>query len=294
MKRILYLISIASFALVLTAGGQQINDTTSVKSKAKTRGTTVQSTTRSAGSVSNTRQAKTQRYLASAPFPQRTYIAPPRPNSSVVVNRSSFRSTGVQTFRESGARSANEFRSRNNVEIDRERNFAVNRLGNLDVGRKRNLKINSDRNVTINRDRNVTINNNWRGERFSGRPYAAFRNYHREWHDRAWWRSHHTTIIFVSGGWYYWDAGYWFPAWGYDPYCYYPYDGPIYGYNGLAPDQVVADVQVQLQRDGYYTGPIDGILGPMTRQAIAAFQADHGLAITSAIDEPTLATLGLT
>ena len=53
------------------------------------------------------------------------------------------------------------------------------------------------------------------------------------------------------------------------------------------------DVQLQLQRHGYYDGPIDGMLGPMTREAIAAFQADNGLAITSAIDEPTLATLGL-
>ena len=53
------------------------------------------------------------------------------------------------------------------------------------------------------------------------------------------------------------------------------------------------NVQEQLARDGYYTGPIDGDLGPMTRQAIADFQADHGLAITSAVDEPTLASLGL-
>jgi peptidoglycan hydrolase-like protein with peptidoglycan-binding domain len=52
-------------------------------------------------------------------------------------------------------------------------------------------------------------------------------------------------------------------------------------------------VQSQLQREGYYDGPIDGVLGPMTRQAIAAFQDDHGLAVTSAVDEPTLETLGL-
>src|SRR5437899_12833298 len=32
-----------------------------------------------------------------------------------------------------------------------------------------------------------------------------------------------------------------------------------------------------MQRDGYYDGPIDGVLGPMTREAIAAFQADNGL-----------------
>jgi peptidoglycan hydrolase-like protein with peptidoglycan-binding domain len=31
----------------------------------------------------------------------------------------------------------------------------------------------------------------------------------------------------------------------------------------------------------------------MTREAIAAYQADNGLSVTSAIDEPTLATLGL-
>jgi hypothetical protein len=103
-----------------------------------------------------------------------------------------------------------------------------------------------------------------------------------------------TRIILVSGGWWYWKAGYWYPAWGYAPYAYYPYDGPIYtGYADLTPDRVVINVQVQLQRDGYYFGAIDGILGPETRTALAAFQAEHGLAITSAIDEPTIATLGL-
>ena len=294
MKRILYSISVGTLALVLTAQGQQINDTTSVKSKAKARRATVQTATTSAGSVSGVGQVRTKHHISNAPFRQRTYSATPHTNSSTVVDRSSFRNPRVHTLREPEVRNANEFRSRGDTGINRERNFSVNAARNFDVNRERNVTTHRDRNVTINRGRNVTINNNWRGERFRSRSYAAFRNYHREWHDRAWWRSHHTTIIFVSGGWYYWDAGYWFPAWGYDPYCYYPYDGPIYGYNGLAPDQVIVDVQVELQRDGYYTGPIDGILGPMTRQAIAAFQADHGLAITSAIDEPTLATLGLT
>jgi len=53
------------------------------------------------------------------------------------------------------------------------------------------------------------------------------------------------------------------------------------------------NAQVQLQRDGYYSGPIDGVLGPMTRDALAAFQVDHGLAVTAAIDEATASTLGL-
>jgi hypothetical protein len=65
----------------------------------------------------------------------------------------------------------------------------------------------------------------------------------------------------VFGGWWYWNAGYWYPAWGYAPYAYYPYDGPIYGYGDLTPDQIIANVQIQLQRDGYYVGAIDGVPG---------------------------------
>lgn len=98
----------------------------------------------------------------------------------------------------------------------------------------------------------------------------------------------------MSGGWYSWNvAGFWFPALGYAPGYNYPYYGPIYGYNNLGPDQVVINVQAQLQRDGYYSGSADGVLGPMTRQAIGSYQADHGLAVTSAVDQPTLAELGL-
>ena len=174
-------------------------------------------------------------------------------------------------------RNANEFRGRNNVAINRNRNVAVNRTGN----------------AAYYRGGNARITNNWRGEAFRGQRYAAFSNYNRQWHDRSWWRSHYNRIIFVNNGWYYWNAGYWFPAWGYAPSVSYVYDGPIYGYNGLSPDQVTVNVQEQLARAGYYDGPIDGLLGPITREAIAAYQADNGLAITSAIDEPTLATLGL-
>jgi peptidoglycan hydrolase-like protein with peptidoglycan-binding domain len=61
----------------------------------------------------------------------------------------------------------------------------------------------------------------------------------------------------------------------------------------LPPDQVITNVQIQLQNAGYYSGPIDGVLGPLTRAAIADYQRDHGLAITAAIDEPTVVSLGL-
>jgi putative peptidoglycan binding protein len=174
-------------------------------------------------------------------------------------------------------RNANEFRGRNNVAINRNRNFAVNRT----------------QNAAYYRGGNVRITNNWHGDAFRGQRYAAFRNYQRQWHDRSWWRRHYDRIVFVNNGWWYWNAGYWFPAWGYAPSVSFVFDGPIYGYNGLPPDQVTVNVQEQLARAGYYDGPIDGVLGPMTREAIAAYQADNGLAVTSAIDEPTLAAMGL-
>jgi Putative peptidoglycan binding domain len=220
---------------------------------------------------------------------------------NVAVNRT--RNADVNRFR-----NADEFRSRNDVAIDRNRNLAVNRTRNIEVNRARNANEFRSRNdVAINRNRNfnrtqnatfyrggnVRVTNNWRSDAFRGERYWAFRNYHRQWHDRSWWRSRYDRIIFVNNGWWYWNAGYWFPAWGYAPSVTYVYDGPIYAYNGLSPDQVTVNVQEELARAGYYDGPIDGLLGPMTREAIAAYQADNGLAITSAIDEPTLATLGL-
>ncbi len=133
------------------------------------------------------------------------------------------------------------------------------------------------------------------GSRYwQGRKYWAFRNYRPAWHDRVWWRNHYNRIVFVYGGWYYWNAGWWYPAWGYDPGAYYAWDGPIYGYNGLPPDQVVANVQAALQAQGYYQGEVDGLLGPLTREAIAGYQSDHGLYTTATIDQPTLQSLGMT
>jgi hypothetical protein len=142
--------------------------------------------------------------------------------------------------------------------------------------------------VTFRQGSRIQGSQNW-----TGSSYTVFRNYSSTWHDRTWWHSHYNNIVFVFGGWYYWNSNYWYPAWGYDPYAYYFYDGPIYAYNDLPPDQVIANVQAALQQQGYYQGEVDGILGPLTRAAIANYQRDNGLYITSAIDEPTLAALGM-
>jgi hypothetical protein len=122
----------------------------------------------------------------------------------------------------------------------------------------------------------------------------AFRRHWHEWHDRNWWHDHCDTIVFVTTGYYFLDGSYWYPAWGYDPLqSYYDYDGPVYTYSNLLPDEVIANVQTALQDAGYYYGPITGSLGVDTRAAIANFQRDYGLEITGAIDEATVEALGL-
>ena len=132
-------------------------------------------------------------------------------------------------------------------------------------------------------------------QNWNGANYKVFKSYHPQWHDQGWWKSHHHHLSLISGGWYFWDAGYWYPAWGYDEATsYYPYDGPIYSGPSARPfDQVVADVQSELQAQGYYTGEVDGLLGPLTRQALAQYQSAQGLYATETIDQPTLASLGL-
>ncbi|HEU0275724.1 MAG TPA: peptidoglycan-binding protein [Candidatus Udaeobacter sp.] len=122
---------------------------------------------------------------------------------------------------------------------------------------------------------------------------ALRRDWH-EWHQRDWWKQHCNTIVFVTGGYYFLDSSYWYPAWGYDPYnSYYDYDGPIYTYGNLLPDQVIANVQGALQEAGYYFGAINGSLGVETRTALTNYQSDQGLIVTGAIDEPTVEALGL-
>src|SRR4051794_18414988 len=149
----------------------------------------------------------------------------------------------------------------------------------------RNARIKS---VTFKQNRRIVGAEHW-----SGDHYVVFRSYRSVWHDRGWWHAHYPRIVLIGGGWYYLNAGFWFPAWGYDSGAnFYAYDGPIYAYNDLPPDQVVANVQTELQAQGYYHGEVDGLLGPLSRAALADYQRDHGLYTTAAIDEPTMQSLG--
>lgn len=144
--------------------------------------------------------------------------------------------------------------------------------------------------VTFTENRRIEGSDQWQGHQ-----YEAFRSYRAERHDQGWYQSRYTRVELIGGGYYYWNAGYWYPAWGYnESHQYYAYDGPIYVGRRVEPlDRVIADVQGVLQEMGYYRGEVDGLLGPLTREALTSYQQEQGLAPTAAIDEPTLDALGM-
>lgn len=159
-----------------------------------------------------------------------------------------------------------------------------------------NLQTNNKQ-VVINKYKTVNFNQNFKiagANRWHGPKYAVFVNYHPIWQPQWWWTSHYNHIVFIYGGWYYWNSGYWYPAWGYAPDSVYFVDAPIYASSPEEdPAQVVANVQSALQQQGYYQGDIDGVLGPQTRAALAEYQSAQGIEPTGLVDEPTLETLGM-
>src|SRR5881227_1948620 len=247
MKSILYSVCIGSLALALTAGGAQAaRDKRSDNAKPQQRSAKVQ-----AARPANTgRSMSAHHNVSAAQYRQRSYAKPHTSSNAVVEHNSGLRAVRERNLarnermRERNFQRKQEFRARRDVAVNRDRNVAVNRTRNADVNRFRNTnEFRSRNNEAFNRERNfnrtenaafyrrgnVRITNSWRGDAFRGQRYATFRNYQRQWHDRSWWRSHYNRIIFVNNGWYYWNAGYWFPAWGYATSVTYVYDGPIYG-----------------------------------------------------------------
>jgi len=295
-----------AFAVAASGAALQTETAGAVGKKHARANASTSVTARSTGANTSLRTGtavNTRRNFATGNNFRQRNIAKSSANSNAMVNRSNLRTNRVKTASNSSAvarhnmvranREANVATNRNRVVNRENRVNRVNRANNVEVNRNNNVTVNRTRN--INRTRNVVVTNNWRSSRFSGQRYAAFRNYHRAYHNRDWWHNHYSTVVLIGGGYWAFNSGYWYPAWGYNAgYSYYPYDGPIYtGAATLTPAQVTVAVQSQLARDGYYNGPIDGMLGPETRQAIADFQADNGLAVTASIDEPTLDELGV-
>jgi hypothetical protein len=131
---------------------------------------------------------------------------------------------------------------------------------------------------------------------------------HRDWDRRG--------AHFWNGHWWAWDGGSWiglddgYYPWDYYPYYaydYYPYDyypgyyadvEPYYDTEGVydsvpAADPNVTAVQNDLAKLGYYHGPVDGLYGRATRDAVARYQNDHHLATTGTLTTQTLQSLGV-
>jgi hypothetical protein len=114
-----------------------------------------------------------------------------------------------------------------------------------------------------------------------------------------WWAYNGDSWIGLDEGFYPWD---YYPYYTYD---YYPYDYSVDdstdvppAYQGTtttapAPDPTVTAVQTELSQQGYYGGPIDGLFGPATRDAVARYQASKSLTVTGSLTSGTLQALGL-
>jgi hypothetical protein len=110
-----------------------------------------------------------------------------------------------------------------------------------------------------------------RADNYGGQWFAG--NTHRDWdrEERHHWHDH--DYRWYQGGWLIIDNG------------YTPYQS--------SGGSVASSVQASLASLGYYNGPVDGDIGPGTRNAIADYQSDYGLRVTGRINSALLQSLQL-
>ncbi len=140
----------------------------------------------------------------------------------------------------------------------------------------------NERNTFVQQNNNRYYGGNrYSYNRFNYRPPTTV---FRDWDRRSIhvWNNH--RYRWYNNDWVIIDAGV-------APY-YYDYD---YGYAPapVASGNTAMAVQEELSRAGYDPGAIDGVIGPQTRNAIAAYQEDHGLPVTGRMDRPLLREMGL-
>jgi Putative peptidoglycan binding domain len=131
-------------------------------------------------------------------------------------------------------------------------------------------------------------------------------NWHGDWDRRHAHFDHGRFFVFIGGFWWGLDDGFYpwdylpYYADDYYPYDYYtdnpenqPYDNTAVDDGIAAADATVEAAQTELTQLGYYTGPIDGVFGPTTRDAVAKYQIANQLNITGSLSPDTLQSLGL-
>ena len=119
-----------------------------------------------------------------------------------------------------------------------------------------------------------------RSNNYGGLWYSG--DTHHDWNrDGEHYYNHH-NYRWYEGGWLIIDAGF-------NPY----YSERVYSTGYTTGHITGRNVQIRLAERGYYRGPIDGDIGPGTRNSIANFQADYGLRVTGRVDTPLLQYLGI-
>ncbi len=53
------------------------------------------------------------------------------------------------------------------------------------------------------------------------------------------------------------------------------------------------EAQKKLQEKGYYSGPVDGVIGPKSSSGLREYQKDNNLEVTGKVDEATAEKLGV-
>lgn len=209
------------------------------------------------------------------------------------------RSNRSYAYSRSSPRYSSQARYRNRMD-SRPQAVGANRTASF------NRRTGSDANARMTPNRR----NGFRSESFKNNGTRVAGSHTRHWNrnrDHNWngnrcrWKNNAWVIV-----------GPWYPWWGYGYYPYGSYyyddyydrgyyDGAYYD-DGYGANQYseygdqgasVSQVQSALSREGYYSGPVDGSLGPATRSALRQYQRDHGLAVTGRIDRAVVEALRL-
>ena len=221
-------------------------------------------------------------------------------NSSAAV-QSSQRSSAISQSAQQGSRSVRNQRSQPSVPVAAQQSVQPNARtsrGQQDLGNAPAVASPNVRQSSVQGSQyNSRASSSQRGQQFSsssqshqGRPqsnsgqqqYTRENNYgglwfagntHGDWNrDTQHYYNNH-NYRWYQNGWLIIDAGF----------------SPEYS----SRSSIASDVQARLADLGYYRGPIDGDIGPGSRNAIANYQDDNNLRVTGRINEPLLQSLQL-
>jgi hypothetical protein len=208
MKGILHSICIGSLALALTVQGQQVNDTTNVKTK-KARATATTSA-QTGATVRGSTRVRAHRDMATARVRQHANVSA-RTNASATVTRNRARNMSTNA----------RVRARNDLAVNRqrERNIAM-------TERVKNQRNKTNVHVNVNdRTRFTNVTRVTSGGRTFNR--AVFRDrddrhFRMGFHDRAFFVENFSEVVVINGCSFFLDEGIFWPAFIIGENCVHP------------------------------------------------------------------------